>query len=101
MLGTGVGAKDLAYSTVLALVREGKNNKVKGEYGQVAKELSTDRPFLLRGSRLVIPYGDRGELRLRILKQHTKDTWASAGLKQDGEAWCTGQASQKTRMKKQ
>ena len=24
-----VGAKDLAYSTVLALVREGKNNKVK------------------------------------------------------------------------
>ena len=61
-----MGAKDLAYSTVFALVREGKNNKVKVEYGQVAKELSIDGPFLLRGSRLVIPYGDSGELRQRI-----------------------------------
>ena len=63
-----VGAKDPSYSTALALVRAGQNNKVKGEYGQVAKELSTDGHFLLRESRLVVPFGDNGELRQRILK---------------------------------
>ena len=62
-----VGAQDPNYSATLSLVREGHNNKVEGEYRQVAKELSTDGNLLLRDSKLVVRYGDDGHLRQQII----------------------------------
>ena len=63
-----VGAQDAEYSATLALVKEGKLKSITGEYKQVANELSSDGDFLLRDSRIVVPFGDSGELRQRILK---------------------------------
>ena len=63
-----VGAKDKVYSSVLALVMEGKNDRIEGEFRRVAKELSSDGKFLLRENRLVVPFGSNGDLRKRIVK---------------------------------
>ena len=52
----------------IAALSKKSHDAVTGEYKQVAKELSFDGNILLRESRLVIPFGDRGELRQRILK---------------------------------
>ena len=54
-----VGAQDAEYSLALALVRERKLNFITGEYKEVANELSSDGNFMLRDSRIVVPFGSR------------------------------------------
>ena len=54
-----VGAQDAEYSLALALVRERKLNFITGEYKEVANELSSDGNFMLRDSRIVVPFRSR------------------------------------------
>ena len=62
------GLKDADYNTTRRLVGEGRHVKVKGEYRRVAGELSVDGDLLVRGKTIIIPQGEDGELRRRILE---------------------------------
>ena len=59
--------KDRDYNTTRLLVLEGKQHKVKGEYKRVAGELSTVGKLMIRGKRIVVPKGEDGEMRRKIL----------------------------------
>ena len=61
------GLKDKDYNTTRLLVLEGKQHKVKGEYRRVANELDTDGNLLIRGKTIVVPKGEDGTMRKRIL----------------------------------
>ena len=70
--------------TDLALVADGQNHKIDGQYKRVAKELSADGDILLKEGKLVIPYGSDGDLRKRIIKAahkgHPGVSWTKARL---------------------
>ena len=62
-----VGLLDKDYTAARQLVQEGKHNMVKGEYSRIASELSTVGNLMVRERRIVVPNGEDGDLRAKIL----------------------------------
>ena len=61
------GVKDEEYNTTREVVQKGKHHKVRGEYKCIARELSTVGNLMIRGKTIVVPKGEDGTIRTKIL----------------------------------
>ena len=61
------GLQDKEYNTARQLAQKGRHNQIKGEYKRISSEISADGNLMLRGKTIVVPKGEDGALRRKIL----------------------------------
>ena len=61
------GLKDQDYNTTRILAQEGRQERVTGEYKRIAREIGADGNLIVRGKTIVVPRGEDGALRQKIM----------------------------------